>query len=82
MSISWEVGNRTIAGLNFPFAVVPKEEIFQMQNNAISNNTEKATKLEMKVCRGRECFNIQFTNMSSALTAFSILVANLALLML
>ena len=41
-----------------------------MQGNAIPNNTKKATKLGMKVFKGKQSFNIQFANMSSALTAF------------
>ena len=47
-----------------------EEEIFQMQDNVIPNNTKKATKLGMKAFRGIQCFNIQFASMSPALTAF------------
>ena len=69
MSTSREVDNfrhKTMAG----FAVVTEEEIFQMQNYAIPKNTKKAMKLEMKVLRSKQYFNIHFANMSSALTAF------------
>ena len=39
-------------------AIVTKEEILQMQNNTPLNNTKETTKLEMKVLRGKKCFNI------------------------
>ena len=62
--------NETMAGVNYRFAVLTEKEIFQTQNNAIPNNTKKARKLGMKVFRGKQCFNIQFANTSSALKAF------------
>ena len=78
MSSSREVDNETMSGVNFRFAVVTEEEIFQMQKYSIPKKTKKATKLGMKVFRGKQCK--QFANMSSALlvTAFSsILIAKL-----
>ena len=47
---------KTMAGVNSHFVVVTEEEIFQMQDNAIPNSTKKATKLGMKVFRGKKVF--------------------------
>ena len=52
--------HKTMATVNSHFVVVTEEKIFQMQDNAIPNNTKKATKLGMKVFRGKQCFIIQF----------------------
>ena len=65
MFTSREVDNETMAGVNFRFAEVTEDNILRMQDNAIPNNTKKATKTEMKVFRGKQCFNIKFTHMSS-----------------
>ena len=52
MSTSREVDNETMAGVNSRFADVTKDDTLAMQDNAIPNNTKKATKLGMKVFRG------------------------------
>ena len=52
MSSSLEVDNETMAGVNSHFAEVTKDDTLAMQDNAIPNNTKKATKLGMKVFRG------------------------------
>ena len=41
-----------MAGVNSHFAEVTKDDTLAMQDNAIPNNTKKATKLGMKVFRG------------------------------
>ena len=40
MSTSREVNNETMAGINSHFAKVTEDNIMQMQDNAISNNTQ------------------------------------------
>ena len=56
-----------MAGVNSCFAEVNENDILRMQDITIPNDTEKATKLGMKVSRSREkqCFNTQFAYMSS-----------------
>ena len=62
---SREVDNETIAGVNSCFVEVTENNILQMQENTIPNDTKKATKLGMKVFRDKQCFNTQFAHMSS-----------------
>ena len=57
MSTSPEVDNETIAGVNSRFADVTVDDILRMQDNAITSNTKKATKLGMKDLIGKRCFN-------------------------
>ena len=61
-----------MTGLNSPFAIATEDGIFQMQtDDAISDSRKKAAKLGMKVFRGiKQCFDVQFANISSTLTAF------------
>ena len=72
MSTSREVDNETMAGVNSRFAEVTWNDILQMQDKAIPNNTKKATKTGMKVLKGKQYFNTQFTTcpVPSALEAF------------
>ena len=44
MSTTREEHNETMAGVNSRYAEVAEDEILRMQNNAIPNNTKKATK--------------------------------------
>ena len=54
------------AGLNSRFAKVTENDILRgMQDITTANDTKKATKLGMKVFRGKQCFNTQFAHMSS-----------------
>ena len=53
------------AGVNSRFAEVTKNNILRMQDITIANDTNKATKLGMKVFRDKQCFNTQFAHMSS-----------------
>ena len=76
MSTSREVNNETMACVNSRFAEVTEEGILRMQDNgnAIPNNTNKATKLRMKVFRGKQCFlkhTICSHVQSSAITVLS-----------
>ena len=58
--------NETTAGVNSRFAEVTENDILRMQDITIPiNDTRKATKLEMKVLRDKQCFNTQFAHMSS-----------------
>ena len=54
-----------LLGINSHFAKVTKNNILQMQDITIPNDTKKAEKLEMKVFRDKQCFNTQFAHMSS-----------------
>ena len=54
-----------MAGVNFRFAEVTENDILRMQDITTANDTKKATKLGMKVCRDKQCFNTQFPHMSS-----------------
>ena len=53
------------AGVNSCFAEVTENDILQMQDITIPNDTKKATKLGMIVFRDKQCFNTQFAHMSS-----------------
>ena len=53
------------AGVNSRFADWTENDILQMQDITIANDTKKATKLEMKVFRDKQCFNTQFAHMSN-----------------
>ena len=53
------------AGVNSRFAEVTENDILRMQDITIPNDTRKATKLGMKVLRNKQCFNTEFTHMSS-----------------
>ena len=53
------------AVVNSRFAEVTENDILQMQDITIANDTKKATKLGMKVFRDKQCFNTQFAHMSS-----------------
>ena len=63
-----------MASVNSRFAEVTEDDILRVQDNAIPNNTNKATKLGMKVFRAKQCFslthNLLTCPVSSALTAF------------
>ena len=54
-----------MAGVNSRFAEVTENDILRMQDITIPNDTKKATKVEMKVFRNKQCFNTQFAHMSS-----------------
>ena len=56
-----------MAGVNSCFAKVTENDILQMQDITIPNDTKKATKLGMKVFRDKQCFN----------TVSSVLIAKL-----
>ena len=53
------------AGVNSCFTEVTENDILRMQDIIIPNDTKKAAKLGMIVFRDKQCFNIQFANMSS-----------------
>ena len=53
------------AGVNSRFAEVTENDILRTQDITTANDTKKATKLEMKVFRDKQCFNTQFAHMSS-----------------
>ena len=53
------------AGVNSRFAEVTENDILRMQDITTANDTKKATKLGMKVCRDKRFFNTQFAHMSS-----------------
>ena len=59
--------NETMAGgcINSCFAEVTENDILRMQDIIIANDTKKATKLEMKVFRDKQCFNTKFAHMPS-----------------
>ena len=57
-----------MAGVNSRFAEVTENDVLRMQDSAIPKNTKKARKLGMKVFRGTQCFDIQFSHMSSILS--------------
>ena len=65
MSTSREVDNETMAGVNSRFAELIENDILQMQDIKIPNDTKKATKLGTKVLRDKQCFNTQLAHMSS-----------------
>ena len=69
MSTSREVDNETMAGVNSRCAEVTDNDILRIKDIAISNNTKKATKLEMNVFRDKQCFNTQFVHMSSVFSS-------------
>ena len=54
MSITREVDNETMAGVNSRFVEI-----------TIPTDTNKATKLEMKASRDKQCFNTQFVHVFS-----------------
>ena len=54
-----------MADENSCFAEVTENDILRMQDITIPNDTKKAAKLGMKVFRDKQCFNTQFTHMSS-----------------
>ena len=57
--------NKTkIAGVNSRFASVSESEILKIQEDAVQENTKKATKFGMKVFRGKRRLNILQTSVS------------------
>ena len=72
MSTSREVGNETMADVNSHFGEVTEDNILRMQDNAIPNNTKKATETGMKVFRSKQCFNTQFAHVSSVFSPHSL----------
>ena len=66
MTTSREVDNETMADVNSRFAEVTENDISQMQDMTTPNDTNKATKLGMKVFRDKQYFNnTQFAHVSS-----------------
>ena len=57
--------NEITVGVNSRFAEVIENDILRMQDITIPNDTKKATKLGIKVFRDKQCFNTQFTHLSS-----------------
>ena len=53
------------AGVNSHFAEVIENDLLRMQDITAANDTKKATKLGIKVFRDKQCFNTQFSHMSS-----------------
>ena len=51
-----------MAGVNSRFASVSESEILKMQEDAVPENTKKATKFGMKVFKGKRRFNILQTS--------------------
>ena len=51
-----------MAGVNSRFASVSESEILKIQEDAVPENTKKATKFGMKVFRGKRRVNILQTN--------------------
>ena len=56
---SW-IMKQWLPGINSHFVEVTTNNILQMQDITIPNDTKKAEKLEMKVFRDKQCFNTQF----------------------
>ena len=54
-----------MAGINSRFAEVTENDILRMQDVTVLSDTRKATKLGIKVLRDKQCFNTQFSHMSS-----------------
>ena len=54
-----------MAGINSVLPKEPRNDILRMKNIAIPNGTKKATNLEMKVFREKQCFTTQLAHMSS-----------------
>ena len=54
-----------MAAVNSVLPKEPRNDILRMQNITIPNGTKKATNLEMKVSREKQCFNTQFAHMFS-----------------
>ena len=65
MSTSRKVDNETMAGVNSRFAEMTEDDILRIQDNAIANNTKKATKVKNESFHSKQCFNSQFAHMSS-----------------
>ena len=57
-----------MAGVNSPFASVSEAEILKIQEDALPENTKKATKFEMKVFRGKRRLNILQTSVLPFIT--------------
>ena len=57
-----------MAGVNSRFASVSESEILKIQEDAVPGNTKKATKLEMKVFRGKRILNILQTSVLPFIT--------------
>ena len=69
MPTSREVDNETMANVNSRFSEVTEDNILRMQDNAIPNNTKKATKKGMKV-NNVLTYNFLKCPVSSTLKAF------------
>ena len=54
-----------MACVNSHFAEVTENDILRMQDVTVLSDTRKATKLGIKVLRDKQCFNTQFSHMSS-----------------
>ena len=54
-----------MVGVNSRFAKVTENDILQMQDITIPNDTKKTMKLGMKVFSDKQSFNTQFAQMSS-----------------
>ena len=57
-----------MAGVNSRFANVSESEILKIQDDAVPENTKKATKLGMKVFRGKRKLNILQTSVLPFIT--------------
>ena len=53
-----------MAGVNSRFASVSESEILKIQEDAVLENTKKATKFGMKVFRGKRRLNVLPTSVS------------------
>ena len=57
-----------MAGVNSRFTSVSESEILKIQEDAVSENTKKATKFGMKVFRGKRRLNILQTSVLPFIT--------------
>jgi len=57
-----------MAGVNSRFASFSESEILKIQENAVPENTKRATKFGMKVFRGRRRLNILQTSVLPFIT--------------
>ena len=60
-----------MAGVNSRFASVLESEILKIQEDAVPENTKKATKFGMKVFRGKRRLNILQTSVLPFITSSS-----------
>ena len=63
-----EPNKNKLAGVNSRFTSVSESEILKIQEDAVPENTKKATKFGMKVYRGKRTLNILQTSVLPFIT--------------